>query len=134
MSEPKAYALDASAGAKWFKREPGSEAMSELHVRAAAGEIRLLAPMHFAYEVLSVVKRELGAVALAEAWRHILASGVTLIPLADEVVEEAAHQCDALGCSFYDALAPACAVLLGATLASANRRAHGGFPGVLIVE
>jgi hypothetical protein len=50
------------------------------------------------------------------------------------VIAEAARQCDALGCSFYDALAPACAVLLDATLASADARAHGAFPGVHLIE
>jgi hypothetical protein len=50
------------------------------------------------------------------------------------VVREAARQCDLLGCSFYDALAPACASLLDATLASADVRAHGAYPGVELVE
>ncbi|MHB1340439.1 MAG: PIN domain-containing protein [Coriobacteriia bacterium] len=52
-------------------------------------------------------------------------AGITILPLTDEVVHEAAHQAEALGCSLFDALAPACAVLLGATLVSADARAHG---------
>ena len=61
-------------------------------------------------------------------------AGVDVVPLTDEVVREAAAQCGALGCSFYDALAPACAVLLGATLVSADARAHSAFPGVRLIE
>src|SRR5574340_142714 len=80
------------------------------------------------------VQRENAADVVIEAWEIIKASGMSIVPLTDEVVAEAAEQCEALGCSLYDALAPACAVLLGATLASADRRAHGDFPGVLIIE
>jgi predicted nucleic acid-binding protein len=86
------------------------------------------------HEVLATVKRERRADAVLDAWERIKASGITIVPLTDAVVVEAARQCDVLGCSFYEALAPACAVLLEATLASADARAHGAFPGVLLIE
>jgi len=98
------------------------------------GEIRLAAPTHFVHEVLAAVNRENDAEVVIEAWEIIKASGIAIIPLDDAVIAEAARQCEALGCSFYDALAPACAVLLGATLASADERAHGAFPDVLLIE
>lgn len=134
MSEGTTYVLDASVGVKWFKREAGSDAARLLRHRSTAGEIRLAAPTHFVHEVLAIVQRQLGARAIPEGWEHLRASGITIIPLSDEVIAEAALQCDLLGCSFYDSLAPACASLLDATLASADARAHGAYPGVFLVE
>ncbi|MHB9002946.1 MAG: type II toxin-antitoxin system VapC family toxin [Coriobacteriia bacterium] len=134
MSDRRAtYVLDASVGVKWFKREAGSDAARALSDRSIAGEIRLVAPTHFVHEVLSVVQRELGNSAIVEGWEHLQDSGITIVPLTDDVIRGAARQCDLLGCSFYDSLAPACASLLDATLASADTRAHGGYPGVEIV-
>jgi len=133
-AEPVTLVLDASVGVKWFKPEPGSEAALDLARSALSGDARLVAPIHFAHEVLSVVGRFYQPRDIPAAWERLTQLDLALVPLADEVVAEASRQCDALGCSFYDALAPACAVLLGATLASADRRAHGGFPGVVIVE
>lgn len=134
MSERPVFVLDASVGVKWFKRESGSESAAALYMRSVDGEISLAAPVHFAHEVLAVVQRELGTRAILEGWRHLNASGIAILPLSDEVVEEAARQCALLGCSFYDALAPACAELLGGTLASADARAHGAFPRLALVE
>jgi len=133
-SEPETYVLDASVGVKWFKREAGSETARILYERSAAGEVRLAVPVHFVHEVLAIVQRELGASAIVEGWGHLQASGIRVLPLTDEVVAEAANQCGVLGCSFYDSLAPACAALLGATLASADSRAHAAFPGAFIVS
>ena len=133
MSRREAVVLDASVGVKWFKREAGHEAARALYLRAASGEIDLAAPTHFAHEVLSVVQREMTARAVPEAWSRLNQSGITLVPLSDEVVTEAAAQADALRCSFYVALAPACAALLGATLYSADARAHGAYPHVVII-
>ncbi len=133
MSSRPTVVLDASVGVKWFKPEIGQEAALALLVRAVSGDIALAAPTHFVHEVLSVVRRYYSAGDVVPAWRRIQASGVTIIPLSDEVIVEAAAQCEALGCSFYDSLAPACATLLGATLASADERAHGAYPGVLLI-
>lgn len=134
MSAPARYVLDASVGVKWFRRETGSDAARLLQQRSTLGEVRLAAPTHFVHEVLATVKRENSADVVMEAWQIIKASGLAIVPLTDEVIAEAARQCELLGCSFYDSLAPACAVLLDATLASADRRAHGAFPGVLLIE
>ncbi|MDZ4168786.1 MAG: type II toxin-antitoxin system VapC family toxin [Coriobacteriia bacterium] len=133
MSSREAFALDASIGVKWFMDEPGSDASRVLYRRAMDGEILLVAPTHFVHEVLSVVRREFTHRAIPEAWEDMKASGITIVPLEDQVIAEAATQCAALGCSFYDALAPACASLLGATLVSADACAHGAYPGALII-
>jgi predicted nucleic acid-binding protein len=127
------FVLDASVGVKWFKPEPDQAVALELLDRAARGEIALAVPTHFVHEVLSVVRRHYAPHDIMSAWERLKASGVAILPLSDEVVAEAASQCDALDCSFYDALAPACASLLGATLASADERAHGAYPGVHLI-
>ncbi|MDZ4178073.1 MAG: type II toxin-antitoxin system VapC family toxin [Coriobacteriia bacterium] len=133
MSAREVFVLDASVGVKWFKSEDGRDAALNLQARAAVGEIALAAPTYFVHEVLSVVRRHYTAGDIVSAWKHIQASGIAIVPLDDEVVEEAARQCGLLGCSFYDSLAPACAALLGATLASADAKAHGAYPGVHLV-
>ncbi len=134
MAEARLFVLDASVGVKWFKDERGSQQARRLYLDAVAGELALAAPVHFVHEVLSVVRREMTPAAVVESWEEIRASGISVVPLSDEVIAEAARQCDLLGCSFYDSLAPACAVLLDATLASADERAHGAFPGVVLVS
>jgi len=128
------YVLDASVGVKWFRQEIGSDTARSLQRRGARGELRMAAPTHFVHEVLATVRREKQPEAVRGAWAAIKASGMTIVPLTDEVIDEAVRQCEALGCSFYDALAPACAALLGATLASADARAHGAFPDLLLIE
>ncbi|MDO8880135.1 MAG: type II toxin-antitoxin system VapC family toxin [Coriobacteriia bacterium] len=133
MSQPPRYVLDASVGVKWFRQEDGSTSARLLQQRFIVGEAWLAAPTHFVHEVLATVKREKRPDAVLDAWRIIQASGITIISLSDEVIVEAVRQCEALGCSFYDSLAPACASLLGATLASADARAHGAYPGVHMI-
>jgi predicted nucleic acid-binding protein len=125
--------LDASVGVKWFKDEAGSGAARDLYLQAVSGAVRLAAPTHFAHEVLSVVRRQFSPADVVPAWRLFESVGMNIVPLNAEVVAEAAIQCERLGCSFHDSLAPACAALLDATLASADARAHGAFPGVLLV-
>jgi predicted nucleic acid-binding protein len=126
-------ALDASVGAKWFRNEAGSDAARVLQERVIGGEVDLVVPEHFVTEVLSVVKRDFGPSAVPDAWRRIDAAVTAIVPLDADLVREAATQCAALGCSFYDSLAPAVAARFDATLVSADAKAHGGFPGVRIV-
>lgn len=125
--------LDASIGVKWFKPEIGQEAALELLQGAAAGEIAIAVPTHFVHEVLSVIARRRSPAALIPAWEILQDADLSVVPLTDEVVREAARQCGLLGCSFYDALAPACAALLGATLVSADSRAHGAYPDLQLI-
>lgn len=128
------FVLDASVGVKWFRPERGSDvARGYLH-RATRGSVRVAVPTHFVHEVLSAIERRDHAPSrVLEAWNVIAQSGVDIVPLGDEVVREAAAQCEALGCSFYDALAPAVAALLGATLVSADLKAHRDYPGVELI-
>ena len=61
------------------------------------------------------------------------AAGLTTIGLDDRLAKAAFEQCTLLSCSFYDALAPALADQLGATLYSADVRAHARFAGVQLI-
>lgn len=131
---PPLIVLDASVGVKWFKLEAGRDAALALLERAARGKVALVAPAHFFCEVLAVVRRCYSPEDVPAAWERLAALDIAAMPLGDEVVAEAARQCAALGCSWYDALAPACASLLHATLASADARAHAAYPGMLLLE
>jgi predicted nucleic acid-binding protein len=125
--------LDASVGVKWFRAESGSEdalALLDLAERDIAG---LAAPTHFVHEVLSAVARRHDTSGVISAWEFIVDSRLEIVPLTDAVVREATVQCERLGCCFYDSLAPAVASLLGATLVSADSRAHGAYPGVRLI-
>lgn len=133
MADARAVVLDASVGVKWFKPERGSEAALDVLTEALEGRVSLTAAVHFAHEVLSVVRRHYTPADVVSAWERLADAGVTLVPLTGDVVAEAAAQCEALGCSFYDALAPALASLLDATLVSADASAHGGYPGVRLI-
>jgi len=133
MDAKQVLVLDASVGVKWFKNERGREAALEILAESASGDVTIAMPTHFVHEVLSVARRSRSAAGILPAWEDMLQAGITVIPLTDEVVREAALQCSALGCTFYDALAPACATLLSATLVSADARAHGAYPGVRLI-
>lgn len=125
--------LDASVGVKWFRPEEGSAEALGLLAEAGVAGTRIVAPAHFVHEVLSAVRRDYGPAAVIEAWSDIEAAGIAIVGVDGAVVTEASAQCEALGCSFYDSLAPALASLLDATLVSADARAHGHFPGVRLI-
>lgn len=125
--------LDSSVGVKWFKPEAGSTEAYGLLAEAIEEAVVLVAPVHFAHEVLSVVRRHYAPRDVMPAWERLEGAGLVFAPLTREQVAEAAAQCASLDCSFYDALAPALASLLDAELVSADERAHGAYPGVRIV-
>jgi predicted nucleic acid-binding protein len=125
--------VDASVGVKWFRDEVGSDEATELLRRHAAREIRLAVPIVFMHEVLDVARRTAG-VAGARGVLGVLARDEIVVIGADvEFLRHALDVCERLGCSLYDAAAPAAAELLDAQLVSADRKAHGAFPGVRII-
>ena len=125
--------LDASVGVKWFALEAGrDEALSLLH-QAAAGDVTLVVPDLFVYEVVRTVKRKARDVSARRAADLLTSAGLVTVPPVAHVLEAALDQATALGCDLYGACAPAIASLLGADLYSADRRAHAGFPGVRLI-
>jgi len=125
--------LDASVGVKWFRDEAGSAQAQAILRDHADGRIALHAAEHFVVETLGVMNRLFGPAAIIPAWDAIVLADVQIHALTPELVGEAARQCALLGCTFYDALAPALAVLLGGELVSADRRAHGRFVDVRLL-
>lgn len=124
--------FDASAAVKWFRpHEAGSERAIELLIESA--ETGAWLPDNAVHEVLNHVGRTMGPQAVPEAWSWIRAANVVVAGIDTPMVLEAAAVAREFGCTHYDALAPALARRLGATLVSGDRRAHGRFPGVEIV-
>lgn len=125
--------LDASVGVKWFVPEPGRDEALALLRQAAAGEVTLVVPDLFVYEVLRAVRRKADDASAREAVEFFSAAGVVAVPPIEHVLHAAFDQASALGCDLYDACAPAIAAMLDAELYSADRRAHAAFPGVTLI-
>jgi len=127
--------LDASVAVKWVRDEPASAEALQLLEEHVLGNIHLWMPEQCVAELLAVTRRDKGPGPVADTWRLTRDAGLSIAPLSDDLVAEAARQCDLLSCTFYDALAPALAALLDARLCSADAGAHGAVEGVrLLVE
>jgi predicted nucleic acid-binding protein len=125
--------LDASVGVKWFRDEPGTDAARELLRRHGEGAVSLVVPSLFLYELMAVAERTLSAEHSDEFWSRFLSWRLGVVRVHDSLMRDALEIRRDLGCSLYDAVAPALARQLGATLASADQRAHGTWPGVRII-
>ena len=133
MSERSLVVLDSSVGVKWIKPEQGRDAALSLLRQHGDGTLRLVVAAHFLLEVVAVAVRRGGPPFGRATWGGLSAAGLTTIGLDDRLAAAAFEQCELLGCSFYDALAPALAEQLGATLYSADARAHARFDGVQLI-
>jgi len=134
VSAPRRIVLDASVGVKWFRAEPGSAEALELLLSHGRGEIELVVSSLFVYEVVAVATRTMAAVDTRTFWDRFMSWRVRAVEVGGELVHEALAVSERLGCSFYDALAPALASQLDARLCSADRRAHGEWPEVVLLE
>ena len=133
MSVARRIVLDASVGVKWFRNEPGSAEAVELLRSHGRGEIELVVPSLFVYEVVAVAMRTMSAANASIFWERFVSWRVSVVEIGAPLVKEALLVREQLGCSFYDALAPALAVYLDARLCSADRRAHGEWPDVMLL-
>jgi predicted nucleic acid-binding protein len=129
----EAVVLDASVGVKWFRNEPGGDAARALLERHAAGESRIVVPVHFLHELLNVARREGGEDLACRVWSELERSRLAVVALDAVLVRATLDQCRLLGCTFYDALAAGLAAMLDAPLYSADARAHAAFPGVRLI-
>lgn len=134
MTSPRLVVLDSSVGVKWMKPEPGSEEALSLLAAHREGASRIVVATMFVHEVLGVAVRHGGAALGVQVWTHLEEAELTIIGLDDVLARATFEHCRRLGCSFYDALAPALAEQLGAVLYSADRRAHGRVEGAVILE
>ncbi len=133
MSAVRRIVLDASVGAKWFRDEAGTDDALELLGGHGRGEIELVVPSLFVYEVVSVATRSMSAAQADAFWERFMSWRVCVVEVGASLVREALAVRDELGCSFYDAVAPALARELDATLCSADVRAHSGWPEVMLL-
>lgn len=133
MTEPALVVLDSSVGVKWMKPEAGRDEAVALLEAHRDGTVRIVVASHFAHEVVAVAVRRGGAALGRSAWDGLVGAQLTTVGLDSRLASAAFEQCDRLGCSFYDALAPALASELGATLVSADARAHSRFDGVRLI-
>jgi len=129
----KVVVLDASVGVKWFREEPGSAEARALLRAHGAGELRIAVPSLFVYEFASVATRFLTADEARELWERFLAWRISVREVGDSLMRDAFDMRDRYGCALRDAISPALAAQLGATLYSADRRAHGGMPDTVII-
>jgi len=125
--------LDASVGVKWFRDEPGSAEALELLRTHGRGEIQLVVPSIFVYELVAVATRTMSAADACVFWERFLSWRIAVVEVGGALVHEALELQDRLGCSFYDAVAPALAERLGAPLYSADVRAHGLVPDAVVL-
>ncbi|PKQ29975.1 MAG: hypothetical protein CVT60_02500 [Actinobacteria bacterium HGW-Actinobacteria-10] len=128
-----ALVLDASVGVKWFRDEPGSAEARHLLRDHGEGRISLIAPSIFQFEVLDVARRHFGVAGARAVWDSISRDGIALLGVDPELTARIFDICERLGCTTYDAAAPALAEYLNCGLVSADRRAHGGFDGVRLI-
>lgn len=126
--------LDASVGVKWFRDEAGSIEAADLLRLHASREIRLAVPVVFLQEVLDVARRTGGIGGARRVLDAVSRDEILVVGADAEFLHHALDMCERLDCTVYDAAAPALAELLGARLVSADRRAHGRYPGVHIIE
>lgn len=133
MSNRGFAVLDSSIGVKWIKLEPGRAEAIALLEEHREGGTRLVVTAHFVHEVLGVAVKHGGPQLGERVWAGLRNADLTVIGLDDTLVGDAFAQCRLLGCSFYDALAPALADRLQATLYSADACAHARFDGVVIL-
>jgi predicted nucleic acid-binding protein len=133
MAERLPVVLDSSVGVKWIKPESGREQARDLLVAHREGRVRIVVPVHFVHELVGVAVRHGGPALGEQVWSSIRNADLTVVALDDAVAAAAFEQCRLLGCSFYDALAPALAGLFGATLYSADPRAHERFAGAKVI-
>jgi predicted nucleic acid-binding protein len=125
--------MDASAGAKLFLPETGQRVMLSLFEAHTAGTVCIVVPDIFVYEVLRTVRRY-GQERLPAVRAFFADSGIKRVPPDDALIGAAIEMSTVLGCDLYDAFPPALASMLDAPLYSADRRAHGRFPGVVLVD
>ena len=125
--------LDASVGVKWFKDEEGSKQARVLIEQLGAGAIQLVVPAVFPLEVLDVARRLFGIRDAVRVWDELSAAGLLVAGSDEALLAETLAVAGALGCTLYDAAAPALANRLGCPLVSADRRAHGRVDGVQLI-
>lgn len=125
--------MDASLGVKLFRMEDGSREARELLAAHGRGDVTIVVPSLFVYEFMGVAARYLHAEESHELWRRFLEWRINVREIGDVLMRDAIGVRERYGCSLYDAFAPALAAQIKAPLYSSDRRAHGAWPGAVIL-
>ena len=125
--------LDASVGVKWLKDEDGSADALELLRKHGAGEIALVVPDVFIFEVLDVARRRFGMAIASQLWERLQVEQIAVVPFGPSSFDEVVTLAESLDCSTYDAAAVVVAHAMDAQLVSADRRAHASVAGARII-
>ena len=133
MSAVERIVLDASVGVKWFRDEAGTDGALQLLRAHGRGDVELVVPSLFVYEVVAVATRTMSTEHADVFWERFVSWRVSVVEVGATLVHEALTVRGELGCSFYDAVAPALARELAARLCSADVRAHGAWPEVMLL-
>lgn len=134
MSAPRQVVLDASVGVKWFRDEAGSAEARKILLAHGRGEIQLVVPSIFVYELIAVATRTLSEADARVFWERFLGWRISVVEVGGALMLDALDIRGRLGCSFYDAVAPALAQRLGVSLYSADVRAHGSLTDVVLLN
>lgn len=124
--------LDASVGVKWFRDEPGAAEARELLAAHGRGDLEIVVASAFVYEFMAVASRT-PALDSSELWSRFVSWRIRVREIDSPLMIAALAVQQTHGCALYDALAPALARELGATLYSADRRAHRDWLGVVLL-
>lgn len=125
--------LDASVGVKLFRDEAGSNGVRAVVEAHSAGELTIAVDTLFMYEVIAALCAREGDQVARRAWEALQEANFVVLPLGDDLMKRAIDARGRARCSLYDATSIATAELLGATLYSADSRAHGAVPGVVLI-
>ena len=123
--------LDASVGVKWFRDEPGAAEARELLAAHGRGDLEIVVASAFVYEFMAVASRT-PALDSSELWSRFVSWRIRVREIDSPLMIAALEVQQTSGCTLYDALAPALAQELGATLYSADRRAHRDWAGTVL--
>lgn len=107
--------------------------MDDLLDRHVRGEVEIHVPPIFVHEIVHVACRELGPEHAEALILRFSGWGIAVHPLSQRLIAEALAVAGERGTAFYDAQATALARMLGVPLYSADVRAHGQEPGVILV-
>ena len=88
MSSARQIVLDASVGVKWFRGEPGSDEALELLRAHGRGEVTLVVPSLFVYEIVAVATRRLSATHAQVFWQRFMSWRLSVVEVGGELVDQ----------------------------------------------
>jgi predicted nucleic acid-binding protein len=117
----KKVVLDASAIAKWYRREEESEEMKALRTKILTGEVEAHVPDFAFVELANVLRKGSNAAVVAEGVRAAMALGMT-VHRFEELFEKVAEIAFARDLTIYDAIYAALAELEDAALVTYDNK------------